>query len=63
MKADAAYYADIMFLDASKRDMNQLAGWPYIGPCIKDNENQVWVVSKCLCITESIENYACGCLD
>jgi hypothetical protein len=57
MKADAARYADIMFLDASKRDMNNL-GWPYIGPCIKDNENKVRVVSECLCIAETIENYS-----
>jgi hypothetical protein len=57
MKADASRYPNLLFLDASKRDMNIL-GWPYIGSCIKDNKNKVRVIAECLCIAESIENYA-----
>ena len=49
MREDLVRFGDIMFLDAQKRDYNQ-PGWPYIGPCIKDNENHVRVVCECICI-------------
>ena len=56
MKQDAIRYGNLLFLDAQKRDMNS-PGWPYIAPCVKDNENKVRVIAECLCISESIENY------
>ena len=56
MRQDAIRYGDLLFLDAQKRDMNT-PGWPYIGPCVKDNENKVRVIAECLCISESLENY------
>ena len=57
MKVDLIRYGNILFLDAQKRDIKR-PGWPYIAPCVKDNENTVRVTSECLCISESIENYA-----
>eukprot|EP00957_Ditylum_brightwellii_P044767 3395457-Ditylum_brightwellii.AAC.1 len=38
MREDLVFFGDILFLDAQKRDYNE-PGWPYIGPCIRDNEN------------------------
>eukprot|EP00957_Ditylum_brightwellii_P076935 5847421-Ditylum_brightwellii.AAC.1 len=43
MREDLACFGDIMFLDAQKSGFNQ-PEWPYIGPCVKDNENHVQVV-------------------
>ena len=56
MREDLVCFGDIMFLDAQERDYNQ-SGWPYIGPCIKDNENHVRVVCECICIVESHDMY------
>ena len=57
MRNDLLRFGDVLFLDACKKDMNR-AGWPYIGPCVKDSENQVRVVAECLAITERNETYA-----
>ena len=43
MRENLVQFGGIMFLDEQKRDYDQ-PGWPYIGPCIKDNENHVRVV-------------------
>eukprot|EP00957_Ditylum_brightwellii_P152845 11633800-Ditylum_brightwellii.AAC.1 len=38
MKEDLVCFEDMILLDAQKRDFNQ-PGWPYIGPCVNQNEN------------------------
>ena len=40
MKANLIRFGDVMFLDAQKRQYNKLC-WPYIGPVVKTNENQI----------------------
>ena len=49
-------YGDVIFLEAMKRDYNK-PGWPYIGPCVKDNENKVRVTAEFICISENNEMY------
>ena len=56
MRSDLSRYDDILFLDAQKKDINQL-GWVYIGPCIKTNENEVRVTCECLSIVEDLATY------
>jgi hypothetical protein len=56
MREDLVHFGDIMFLDVQKCDFNQ-PGWPYIGPCVKDNENHFEEVCECICIVESHEMY------
>ncbi len=55
-REDLVRYGDVLFLDAMKRDYNR-PGWPYIGPCVKDNENMVRVTAECICIAESHAMY------
>ena len=47
---------DDIFLDAMKREYNE-PGWTYIGPCVKDNQNKVFVKAECICISENQEMY------
>ena len=42
MRYDLIRYGYILFLDSHKRHINK-HGWPYIGPCVKNNENEVRV--------------------
>ena len=49
-------YGDVIFLDATKREYKE-PGWPYIGPCVKDNENMVCVTAECICISENHKMY------
>ena len=49
-------YGDVLFLDAMKRDYNE-SGCPYIGTCVKDNENKVLVMAELICISDNHEMY------
>ena len=49
-------YVDVRFLDAMEREYNKL-GWPYIGTCVKDNENKVSVTAECICISGNHKMY------
>ena len=49
-------YGGVLFLGAIKRDYNE-PGWPYIGPCVKDNERKVRVTAECICISDNHEMY------
>ena len=57
MREDLICFGDILFLDAQKKDYNK-PSWPYIGPCVKSEEMEVAVVTECIIISESIDNYA-----
>jgi hypothetical protein len=50
-------YGDVLFLDSMKRQMNKLH-WPYIGPCVLDDELRVQPVCECLIKSESLDSYA-----
>ena len=49
-------YGGVLFLDTMKRDYNE-PGWPYIGPCVKYNENEVRVTAEGICISDNYEMY------
>ena len=42
MRTHARRYGSVLCLDAQKRQHNS-SGWPYIAPCVKDNEMKVAV--------------------
>lgn len=56
MRSDLLRYGSILFLDAQKKQYNSL-GWPYIGPCVKDCDMKVRVVTECLIVGETHEAY------
>lgn len=56
MRSDLLRYGSIVFLDAQKKQYNSL-NWPYIGPCIKDCDMKVRVITECLICEESYEAY------
>ena len=49
-------FGDILSLDAQKRQFNDM-GWPYIGPVVKTNENNIRCVAESVVIGENIEMY------
>lgn len=56
MRSDLLRYGNVIFLDAQKKQYNEL-GWPYIGPCVKDCDMKVRVVSECIIAEEKHEAY------
>jgi hypothetical protein len=56
MKARLLRYATVIFLDAQKRQFNNL-NWPYIGPVVLDNECRVGVIAESLVLSECEESY------
>jgi hypothetical protein len=38
--------------DSQKQQFNSM-NWPYIGPCVKDQDMKVRVVTKSICVEES----------
>jgi hypothetical protein len=56
MRRNAVLYGDVLFLDAQKRQMNH-AGWPYIGPVIKNAEHKPRVAAESLHLEEDTETY------
>jgi hypothetical protein len=57
MRQDLIRYSDILFLDAQARQYNS-SGFPYISPCVTDNENKVAQVAEAIVIEEEISVYA-----
>jgi hypothetical protein len=55
MRQQLLCYRDVIFR-CPKRDMNK-PGWPYIGPSVRDSENQVTVLTESICIAETLEIY------
>jgi hypothetical protein len=51
MSSDLLRFGNCPFLDSQKRQYNA-AGWPYIGPVVKDSEVQVRCVTKSICLEE-----------
>ena len=56
MRVDLIRFGNCLFLDSQKRQYN-VAGWPYIGPVVKDSEMQVRCVAECICLEESHRMY------
>jgi hypothetical protein len=56
MKINLLRFGDVMFLDVQKHQYNKLC-WPYIGPVVKTNENQICCVADSIVITEDINMY------
>jgi hypothetical protein len=50
-------FGDALFLDSQKRQFNTM-NWPYIGPCMKDHNMKVCVVTESICVEESTRMYA-----
>ena len=57
MRNNLLRFGNIIFLDAQKRQYNKLC-WPYIGPVVKTNENEIRCVAESIVITEDISTYA-----
>jgi hypothetical protein len=57
MRHDLLCFGDALFLDSQKQQFNAM-NWPYIGPCVKDQDMKVWVVTKSICVEESTRMYA-----
>ena len=56
MRQDLLRFGEALFLDSQKRQFNSM-NWPYIGPCIKDQEMKVRVVTESICVEESTRMY------
>jgi hypothetical protein len=56
MRSDLLRFGNCLFLDSQKRQYN-VAGWPYIGPVIKDSEMQVRCVAESIVVEESHRMY------
>ena len=56
MKENLIRYGDILFLDSQKRQYNNMC-WPYIGPVVKNNENEIRCVAESIVITEDMSMY------
>ncbi len=56
MRSDLLRFGNCLFLDSQKRQYN-IAGWPYIGPVIKDLEMQVRCVAESIVVEESHRMY------
>jgi hypothetical protein len=57
IRQDLIRYSDILFLDAQARQYNS-SGFPYISPCVTDNENKVAQVAEAIVIKEVTAVYA-----
>ena len=57
MRHDLLRFGDALFLDSQKRQFNTM-NWPYIGPCMKDQNMKVRTVTKSICVEESTRMYA-----
>jgi hypothetical protein len=57
MRQDLLRFGDILFLDSQKRQFNSM-NWPYIGPCVKDQDMKVRTVCEMICVEESTRMYA-----
>jgi hypothetical protein len=57
MRQDLLRFGDSLFLDSQKRQFNSM-NWPYIGPCVKDQDMKVRVVCESICVEESTRMYA-----
>jgi hypothetical protein len=56
MRSDLLGFGNCLFLDSQKRQYN-IAGWPYIGPVIKDLEMTVCCVAERIIVEESHHMY------
>jgi hypothetical protein len=56
MRKDLIRYSDLLFLDAQARQFNS-SGFPYISPCVTDNENKVAQVAEAIVIEEETDVY------
>ena len=56
MKMNLLRFGNVMFLDPQKRQYNKLC-WPYIGPVVKTNENQIRCVAESIGIAKDINMY------
>jgi hypothetical protein len=56
MRTHARRYGNVLCLDAQKRQYNS-SGWPYIAPCVKDNEMKVAVAAESIVTEENHEYY------
>jgi hypothetical protein len=56
MRQDLIRYSDLLFLDAQARQFNS-SGFPYISPCVTDNENKVAQVAEAIIIEEETDVY------
>jgi hypothetical protein len=52
MRHDLLRFGDALFLDSQKRQFNTM-NWPYIGPCVKDQNMKVRIVTESICVEES----------
>ena len=57
MRHDAIRFGDVIFLDAQQRQFNS-SGFPYISPCMFDDEGRVAQGCEFIVIKESINMYA-----
>jgi hypothetical protein len=57
MRQDLLQFGDALFLDSKKRHFNTM-NWPIIGPCVKDQDMKVCVVTESICVEESTRMYA-----
>ena len=56
MRTHVRRYGNVVCLDAQKRQYNS-SGWPYIAPCVKDNEMKVAVAAESIVTEENHEYY------
>ena len=56
MRQDLIRYSDLMFLDAQCRQYNS-SGFPYISPCMTDNENKICQGCEAIVVEESTSAY------
>lgn len=57
MRQDLLRFGDSLFLDSQKRQFNSM-NWPYIAPCVKDQDMKVRVVCESICVEESTRMYS-----
>jgi hypothetical protein len=56
MRTHAHRYGSVLCLDAQKWQYNR-SDWPYIAPCVKDNEMKVAVTAESIVTEENHEYY------
>ena len=56
MRHDLARFSDVLFLDAQQRQFNK-SGWPFISPCMTNDEGKLSQGSECICVEESTSIY------